>query len=74
VRTAFASNLRAEMARQRISQQALADGIGSTQAAVSYWTRGLREPSVSTLVRIVDVLGVSADCLLGTGRGRPDAS
>lgn len=59
----FATMLRVELARQRITQDEFAARIGSTQAAVSHWTRGLREPSVSKAAQSARALNVSLDYL-----------
>lgn len=61
----FAEMLRREMAAHEMSQQALADHLGCTQAAVSYWTRGKREPSLERLSAMADLFLVSTDYMLG---------
>lgn len=44
---------------KNISQQKLADKIGVGQQAVSKWANGQRTPSVDTMVKIADALGIS---------------
>lgn len=40
------ANLKAEMARRGLSQKELAQRIGATEAAVSRWLSGERQPSL----------------------------
>lgn len=61
----FAEMLRREMAAHVMTQETLAARLDCTQAAVSYWTRGKREPSLDRLCRMADLFGVSTDYLLG---------
>ena len=44
---------------------ALAEKVGRSRSAVSYWTLGKSEPSLDDLVAIHEALGVSVDWLLG---------
>lgn len=60
-----AERLRVELARRRMTQQQLADRLGYTQTAVSYWCSGARRPSIDDLCRLADEFGVSTDYLLG---------
>lgn len=51
----------AELIREKeIEQKALAESIGVSEAAVSYYARGLKSPSIEILSRIAKALGVSA--------------
>jgi len=63
--TLVAERIRVELARRRVTQEQLAEHLGVTQAAVSYWTSGKRKPSIGDLVRIADFFGVTTDYLLG---------
>ena len=47
------------------AQAALARKLGRTEGAISNWARGTRKPSLDDVAAICDVLGVSADWLLG---------
>lgn len=60
------TEIRAELARQRMSQTTLADGIGMHQTAVSKRLIGTRYSFTTTeLDRIAVVLGVPVEQLLG---------
>ena len=51
----------AELIREKeIEQKDIAEAIGVSEAAVSYYARGLKTPSIETLSRIAKVLGVSS--------------
>ena len=57
----------------RLSQQRLGDLVGQDQAYISRLERGgITDITVRTLERLADVLGVSADYLLGREE-EPDA-
>lgn len=60
-----AANLRAEAARQRISQMALAERLGLSQTGVSRRLSGHVPIDVDELAAFAEVLGVSAESLLG---------
>ena len=58
--------LRMARLRLRLSQESLGKAIGQDQSYVSKLERGeLTEITITTLERLADVLGVSADTLLG---------
>jgi len=61
-----AEEVRALMARRRVSQQTLATALGVSQAAVSRRTTGLVPFSVSQLCVVAEVLEVPVDTLIGT--------
>lgn len=54
------------------SQAVLAERLDTSVEHVSYIERGMRLPSVGTLVRLANVLGVSAASLLGEEKAAPD--
>ena len=60
-----AANIRAELARQRVSQRSLAVGLGMSPAALSNRLSGATPIDVNELGAIADALGVSASALLG---------
>lgn len=60
-----ADNIRAEMARQRVPQIALAKHLGLSQAAVSRRLNGLTAFDVNELVSVATLLKVPAADLLG---------
>jgi transcriptional regulator with XRE-family HTH domain len=49
------------MEQKGMNQEALADAVGVTQAAMSYILRGLKDPSLKTIVNISKVLGCTID-------------
>ena len=51
-----------------ISQSKLAEELGISPSAIGMYEQGRREPSVQTLARISEILGVSMDFLV---RGKP---
>lgn len=54
-----------------LSQEALAEELGCTQAAVTSWERGLRSPTPDLLVRCVQVLGIPPAELFSMVLDRP---
>lgn len=60
-----ASNIRAEMARRRVSQREVAERLGVSQQSLSYRLTGRTPFDVGELAAIADVLGVTAASLLG---------
>lgn len=60
---------RIRLAREaaRIEQRVLAAEVGVTQAGVSRWESGQRDPGVAALIRIASALGVPAAALLPAG-------
>lgn len=73
LRQQFAANLRRERAAAGLSQEALADKAGMHFTEVSRIERGIREPRLTTIVRLADALGKPPALLLdGMGRSSPD--
>ena len=70
--------LREERERQTISGKELARRCGLNQSTISLTDRGLRKPTLETLLRMADVLKVRlGDVLLkaeGEGGAEPEAS
>lgn len=51
----------AELIREKgIEQKTVAEAVGVSEQAISYFVRGLKDPSLAVLGRIAKVLGVSA--------------
>ena len=48
-----------------LTQKELAEGIGSSESAISQYENGKRQPDYETLLKISDYFGVSVDYLLG---------
>ena len=62
--TGVASEVRAEMARQRLSQGAVADRMGVSQAAISRRIVGQVPFDLVDLAKIADVLGLTPTALI----------
>lgn len=50
---------------RKISQQEIADIIGTKRSTVSMWELGASDPDTETLTKIADYFGVTTDYLLG---------
>lgn len=61
----FNENLKQARQQKGLSQKDVAERIGVAKSTYSLYESGNREPNVQTIKRIADVLGVSADELLG---------
>lgn len=55
---------------KKISQRMAANDLGVSQALLSHYENGLREPGLSFVVRAADYYGVSCDYLLGRSMAR----
>jgi DNA-binding XRE family transcriptional regulator len=64
VLTGLGANIRAARTAAGMTQEALAEVLGCTQTAVSYWEAGKRDPGVQDLLRIAEALSVPAASLL----------
>lgn len=60
----LATRLKAERNRQGLSMLAVSERAGISQHMVSYIERGLRNPSLDTLIRISSALHIDAGALL----------
>jgi len=58
-------NLRALRLRRGISQQQLADVIGTTQQSINKYENHSTEPDIDTLIRLADYFGTTVDELVG---------
>lgn len=80
----FAHGLSRMRQEKGISQRQAAQDLGISQALLSHYENGVREPGLAFVVKVCDYYGVSADFLLGRtaerGKGpqatekRPDAA
>jgi transcriptional regulator with XRE-family HTH domain len=61
----FGKRLRAVRMARGLTQQALSDMVGLALRSYQCYEQGTREPSLSMLVTLADVLRVSTDYLLG---------
>lgn len=71
-RTAAAIGQKIRQAREArgLTQEMLAESLGVTQAAVSYWEAGRRAPDVDDLVAIADALNIDIAALFADARPR----
>lgn len=69
-----AANVRAEMARRKISQRALADKIGISHASIYRRLRGELAFDVDELGAIADALGIDVRALLPEPADAPAAA
>lgn len=56
-----------------LSQAEVAERMGTTQPAIAYWERGAQRLRSDVVARLSEILGVSADELLGTKTRRQTA-
>lgn len=61
----FSEKLNECLKQNNISQQKLADMLGTTQQTVSRWIKEINEPDFDTLLYICYEFGISPDELLG---------
>lgn len=61
----FHENLRDALAMNEMTQQDLANHIGTSQQTVSRWLNGVNEPDLSTILEICLYLGETPNSLLG---------
>ena len=63
--TPFARRLAEQRKRKKVSQKEAAGALGVSQALLSHYENGIREPGLDFVVRSADYYGVSCDYLLG---------
>ncbi len=61
----FPENLRNALRDNKMTQQELANLVGTTQATVNRWLKAINEPDLATLLEICLYLGVSPNEILG---------
>ena len=61
----FPENLRNALAANKMTQQNLADLLGTTQATVHRWLKGVNEPDLTTVLEICLYLDETPNSLLG---------
>ncbi len=61
----FSKNLKTEMSLRGMTQEKLANALGTTQATVSRWIKGVNQPDFETLFSICRILEVTPNDLLG---------
>ncbi len=63
--TDFSNNLSAKRIQKGLSQKDMAEAIGVARPTYSLYEKGSREPNISKIVKIAEVLNVSVDDLFG---------
>ena len=67
---AFGATLRAARRRKGMTQEQLADAAGLDRTFPTLLERGLRTPSLGTLLRLAEALGISAEMLVEDTRSQ----
>lgn len=65
MKSSFGDNLKALRLEKKLSQGKLAQMIGVTQQCVSEWENKNTEPTLTYLLLLADLFGVSIDTLCG---------
>lgn len=61
----FATNLRVERAKRKLTQAEVAEAVGITQAALCRYEDGTRTPTLPVLERFADYYETTLDYLVG---------
>ncbi|MXQ49638.1 helix-turn-helix domain-containing protein [Streptococcus pneumoniae] len=61
----FASRLKELRKKHGLTQQELADKVGTNRVNITKWETGRTEPSLENVVRLAKLFGVTTDYLLG---------
>lgn len=64
----FGERLRAEREKQGYSQKQFAEALGITPTRLNYWEKDKREPDVLNIKKILSILKIDSDYLLGIDR------
>ena len=64
----FGERLRAEREKQGYSQKQFAEALGITPTRLNYWEKDKREPDVLNIKKILGILKIDSDYLLGIDR------
>lgn len=70
----FSRNLSVKRIEKGLSQKAMSEAIGVAQSTYSLYEKGSREPNISKIVKIAEVLSVSVDELFGVNVVNDDLS
>lgn len=71
MKSAFNENLKNARVNAGLSQKEVAEKIGVAKSTYSLYESGNREPGVPIIKKIAEILGVSADELLGIKSDEP---
>lgn len=61
----FPKRLRAQRNANGLTQDDLAQMLGTSRIVIAKWERGTSEPNLTAIVRLCNLLDVTADYLLG---------
>ena len=68
------ADILSELRRERnLSQRRVAGDLGISQALLSHYENGLREPRLEFVARVCDYYDVSADYILGRSKRNPSS-
>ena len=68
----FGEGLKYQREINGLSQSELARQTKISQQNISYWERGIKEPSITFCIRLADFYGITLDELVGRDHGRED--
>ena len=68
--TEFGENIEKALKQKKMTQKKLSEESGVTEASISHYIKGDREPRSRTVEILAGILGVSASFLLGYGTGK----
>lgn len=63
--TTFSDRLKALRKEANLTQQELADKVGTNRVNITKWETGRTEPSLDNVVKLANILNISTDYLLG---------
>lgn len=63
--TSFSNRLKDLRKKSRLTQQELADKVGTNRVNITKWETGRTEPSLENVVKLSKILGTTTDELLG---------
>lgn len=61
----FPQRLRAQRMACKLSQDELAQMLGTSTVAIAKWETGKKEPGIAGIIRLCNLFDVSADYLIG---------
>lgn len=61
----FCERLKLLRIDKKLSQPVLANLVGVSKGMISFWENGINEPTITNLIKLTKIFGVSADYLLG---------
>lgn len=63
--TSFSEKLKELRKKNNLTQQELADKVGTNRVNVTKWETGRTEPNFETLIKLADFFEISLDWLFG---------